>query len=310
MIFLMYGLMCFIFSTTFLVIKLGIEAGLSPIYSAGLRFTLAGILVCLFFAIKKASFPRSLQTYIQLCLIGLSLTGMTFATLYWAEQYISSGLAALLSSTGPIIISFFSAILYKQKSTPLQVMGLIISFLGVSVITLPSILGTIDTKWLVGAIAVIIGEVFYSLGTVKLKSISSSNYSPFLLNGIQMFFGGIGLLIFSVLTESKSITLAMNMQGMLSILYLTIIGSIVGHGIYAWLIKKTNPLFPSTWLYISPVVALILGSVLLKEELSFYIFIGGFMILLGLFFVNVRALQQLFLKRRLVETSDTSSKIS
>ncbi|WP_025681472.1 EamA family transporter, partial [Paenibacillus massiliensis] len=97
-----YIVMCLVFGTTFLAIKIGVEAGLPPFLSAGLRFLVAGILMYTWMKLRgKAQWSLLLRK--EMLLTGLGLTFGTFAALYWAEQYVSSGIGAILSATGPLM---------------------------------------------------------------------------------------------------------------------------------------------------------------------------------------------------------------
>ncbi|MGR5881746.1 EamA family transporter [Bacillus cereus] len=90
-------------------------------------------------------------------------------------------------------------------------------------------------------------ELFYGIGSIRSKEILSdlSNVSPFLINGIQMFYGGILLLIASIIVEQPNVTVLTSWSVQWPILYLIFIGSIGGHGLYYWLLSQTNPVFPS-----------------------------------------------------------------
>lgn len=116
MVILNYILVCIIFGTTFLTIKIGIEAGAPPLFSAGIRFFLAGLILIIIFKLKRKDIMPYLLSK-RIVYAGFCLTFMTFATLYWAEQYISSGLAAVLSATGPMMILLLQS---KRNKTKLQ----------------------------------------------------------------------------------------------------------------------------------------------------------------------------------------------
>lgn len=131
-----YILICMIFGTTFLTIKIGIEAGAPPLFSAGIRFFLAGVILIIVFTLKrKGIIPYLLSK--RIIYAGFCLTFMTFATLYWAEQYISSGLAAVLSATGPMMILLLQSKRNKTKLQREQFLALIIALIGVVCISLP-----------------------------------------------------------------------------------------------------------------------------------------------------------------------------
>ncbi|AQQ63362.1 MULTISPECIES: DMT family transporter [Bacillus] len=297
-----YILVCIIFGTTFLTIKIGIEAGAPPLFSAGIRFFLAGIILMILFKLKrKEIMPHIFSKRIMYA--GFCLTFMTFASLYWSEQYISSGLAAVLSATGPMMILLIQAKRNREKLQKEQLVALVIALIGVIFVSLPGMHQQVSFIWSIACIVLVIGELFYGIGSIRSKEILSdlSNVSPFLINGIQMFYGGILLLIASIIVEQPNVTVLTSWSVQWPILYLIFIGSIGGHGLYYWLLSKTNPVFPSTWLYVSPLIAIIVGYIILGEPLNPTMGMGACLILIGVFLANRSTLRTYFKKGRLLE---------
>ncbi|HDX9634016.1 DMT family transporter [Bacillus cereus group sp. MYBK108-2] len=297
-----YILVCIIFGTTFLTIKIGIEAGAPPLFSAGIRFFLAGIILMIIFKLKrKEIMPHIFSKRIMYA--GFCLTFMTFASLYWSEQYISSGLAAVLSATGPMMILLIQAKRNREKLQKEQLVALVIALIGVIFVSLPGMHQQVSFIWSIACIVLVIGELFYAIGSIRSKEILSdlSNVSPFLINGIQMFYGGILLLIASIIVEQPNVTVLTSWSVQWPILYLIFIGSIGGHGLYYWLLSKTNPVFPSTWLYVSPLIAIIVGYIILGEPLNPTMGMGACLILIGVFLANRSTLRTYFKKGRLLE---------
>ena len=297
-----YILVCIIFGTTFLTIKIGIEAGAPPLFSAGIRFFLAGIILMILFKLKrKEIMPHIFSKRIMYA--GFCLTFMTFASLYWSEQYISSGLAAVLSATGPMMILLIQAKRNREKLQKEQLVALVIALIGVIFVSLPGMHQQVSFIWSIACIVLVIGELFYGIGSIRSKEILSdlSNVSPFLINGNQMFYGGILLLIASIIVEQPNVTVLTSWSVQWPILYLIFIGSIGGHGLYYWLLSKTNPVFPSTWLYVSPLIAIIVGYIILGEPLNPTMGMGACLILIGVFLANRSTLRTYFKKGRLLE---------
>lgn len=296
MVLLGYLVMCFIFGTTFLAIKIGLQAGWAPYFSAGVRFFIAGFLIVIYgLATKQFSFPTKKQLT-QFLITGLCTTGMTFGTLYWAEQYIPSSFAALLSATVPLFVTLLHAKIERTKMTNGQWLGLSLGFLGIGLLTAPSLSLQFHFFWLLACAVVVIGESFYAFGTVYSKKVLKQGVSSLMLNGYQMLFGGLSLLVVSFFTEQPHI-LAINEAGWLSLLYLIVVGSIVGHGLYYWLIQKTNPSFPATWLYVSPFISLALDIVVQGEKIHLLSILGGIVILTGVYVMNQHIVKTAFLKK-------------
>ncbi|MED0948761.1 EamA family transporter [Bacillus mobilis] len=297
-----YILVCIIFGTTFLTIKIGIEAGAPPLFSAGIRFFLAGIILMIIFKLKrKEIMPHVFSKRIMYA--GFCLTFMTFASLYWAEQFISSGLAAVLSATGPMMILLIQAKRNREKLQKEQLVALVIALIGVIFVSLPGMHQQVSFIWSIACIVLVIGELFYGIGSIRSKEILSdlSNVSPFLINGIQMFYGGILLLIASIMVEQPNVTVLTSWSVQWPILYLIFIGSIGGHGLYYWLLSKTNPVFPSTWLYVSPLIAIIVGYIVLGEPLNPAMGLGACFILIGVFLANRTTIGAYFKQGKLLK---------
>ncbi|GAF07474.1 permease [Paenibacillus pini JCM 16418] len=194
MIIFNYVLMCLIFGTTFLAIKVGIDASTPPFFSAGIRFFIAGLVLFLWMVWKgKARFSLLLQK--EMLISGLCLTFGTFAMLYWAEQHVSSGIAAVLSATGPLMMLLIQIIFLRQKVTLRSILGCIVGFIGVVLMLLSSINISTDVWWMLGMGAILIGEIGYASGALYSKRVIQNmpKASPVALNAAQMIYGGFSL---------------------------------------------------------------------------------------------------------------------
>lgn len=301
MVIINYFFMCLIFGTTFLAIKIGVDAGLPPFLSAGLRFFIAGLLL-FSFMIWREKTTIWLLFQKEMFFIGVGLTFGTFAALYWAEQYVTSGIAAVLSATGPMIILVIQTFILKQKGNWKPFIGCVVGVIGVMLLILPSFSIEISPYWMVGCFAIILGEIFYASGTIYSKHVSLKfkTTSPIALNAAQMMHGGILLIILSFFTENIQLDFLLSPASIGSFLYLTIFGSMIGHSIYYWLVLRTNPVFPSTWLYISPLIAVMLGATFYHEYISWITVIGTLTIIVGTVLVNFETLRKLLWGKRTV----------
>ncbi|QNR68703.1 EamA family transporter [Paenibacillus peoriae] len=287
MIGIAFTVMCLIFGTTFLAIKVGVEAGLPPFLSAGVRFFAAGAI--LFIAMKLTGKVRwSLLWRKEMLLIGAGTTFGTFSALYWAEQYVSSGIGAILSATGPMMIVVLQSVLLRQKTSRITVVGCMISFLGVVLVVLPGLAVQISGLWLAGCLVILLGELCYSGGALYSKRVMDvfRETNPIALNAAQMIHGGWMLLLLSAITEPWSSEGWQYLPAMGSLLYLILFGSMIAHTLFYWLMERTNPLFPTTWLYISPPIAVGLGALLYGEHVSWWMLAGVLLIVTGLILMN------------------------
>ncbi|MNB83382.1 putative inner membrane transporter YedA [compost metagenome] len=295
MILIAYSLVCLIFGTTFLAIKIGVDAGLPPFFSAGLRFLVAGSAILAWMAIKrKASFKLLFRK--EPALTGLLLTFGTFASLYWAEQHVSSGLAAVLSATGPIMILLLQSVVHRKRVSDVSLIGCLVGLAGVLLLVLPNLKLNMSLLWLAGCIVVLIGECAYATGTLYTRTVTARlpEAHPIALNAAQMMYGGAAMLLLSLLTESPPPSAVLASKDAIgSLLYLTVVGSMIGHSLYYWLVAKTDPVFPSTWLYISPPIAVGAGMLFYGEKVALMSAAGVATIILGTMLVNAEPLKQL-----------------
>lgn len=309
MVFVNYFVMCLIFGTTFLAIKVGIDAGAPPFFSAGIRFFLAGLVLFAVMAWKKQA-SLSILLRKEMAITGICLTYGVFATLYWAEQYLSSGIAAVLSATAPLMVMLLQTGLSRQKLSASSWAGCLIGFVGVVLLLLPGLTFSISMLWVVGCVAVLFGQLFYAAGAVYSRHVSQQfkEVSPITLNAAQMMYGGILLLLTSAFTEQVHMEFLLSSQSVFALLYLTFVGSMMGHTIFYWLVAKTNPLFPSTWLYISPLIALSLGVALYQEPLYWSSLAGGIAIIIGIVMINLKTLKQLVAKKAPLQHAESPTK--
>ncbi|MGG3562353.1 EamA family transporter [Neobacillus rhizosphaerae] len=277
-----YLVMCLIFGTTFLAIKIGIDAGIPPFFSAGIRFLIAGLFLFVFMLLRRKT-TIGLLFRKEMLITGIGLTFGTFATLYWAEQFVTSGAAAVLSATGPMMILLIQTIILKKKVSHISFIGCIVGIVGVVLLILPSFTLQGGRFWLVGCLLIVIGEIFYASGAIYSKHVIEKfeTTSPIALNAAQMIHGGVLLLLLSLFTENIHITRLTSPASISSFIYLIIFGSMIGHTLFYWLVSKTNPVFPATWLFISPLIAMVLGVVFYHEYLSWEAGIGTLTVILG-----------------------------
>jgi drug/metabolite transporter (DMT)-like permease len=295
--YIVYGLMCLLFGTTFLAIKIGVDAGVPPFLFAGTRFLAAGVIVLMGIKLLGGKIGLQQKKVGDVFLVGIFMTAVMFGCLYWGERYISSSVAALLAATTPIMIAIVEWVQGIRESVWIKGCGLLLSFIGVVIAVLPA-LGVEVTKEAILAVVIILAaEIGCVFGTMKSKKILAAGLSPFLLNGWQMVIGGIILVLLSMIVESRG-TL-MNNQVTFSWVYLVVCGSLIGHGSYYWLVRRAGPLLPSTWTYISPVIAQFVGYYFLAEYVSIYSFLGLSLVLSGVFLVSRAGMLDNYLKKQL-----------
>lgn len=295
--YIVYGLMCLVFGTTFLAIKIGIDAGAPPFLFAGTRFFFAGIIVLLAVKVLHGKIGLKIAKRIDVLLVGLFMTTGMFGCLYWGERYISSSIAALLAATTPIMICIVEWFQGNRESTWIKGCGLLISFIGVGIAVLPALGIDVTKEAFIAVLVILAAEVGNVYGIMKAKKVLATGVNPFVLNGCQMLVGGAFLILLSFGTEPTKFVI--NDKVLIPWAYLVVFGSLVGHGSYYWLVHRAGPLLPSTWTYVSPVIAQFVGYYVLSEYLSGYSFIGLSLVLWGVFLVSRAVTLRNWLKKQL-----------
>ncbi len=289
-IFLTYALLCFIWGSTWIAIRIGLES-LTPIFSAGLRFSLASILIFILMRLKNISLqkdPLSIRLYVMM---GFFSFVIPFGLVYWAEQFVPSGMAAVLFAVYPFFVVIFSYIMIPNESIGIyKIFGTILGFCGIVVIFSDSFTGDL-TDYLLGMLAVVLSGIMQATIAVSIKKYGH-HLHPLSMNFIPMIIAGISMVVIGLFTENISSN-RIDENAILSILYLAVFGSVVTFTGFYWLIKKMNIVILSMLAFITPIVALILGYFIYDEVLSTQHFIGTAMVLTGVFWANFGSLLKL-----------------
>ncbi|NGQ95970.1 EamA family transporter [Brevibacillus sp. SYP-B805] len=292
-----YVVMCLIFGTSYLMIKIGLMEGIPPFQFAGLRFLIAGALVLAFLGIRRQLPRLSVKIYAEVALLGFLMTTIPFASLFWAEQHVSSGTAALLVATAPIFTLFLGLVLREIRFRWHLFLGLAVSLCGVALLVSHNLGGeTAGLPALAGKLSIMGSELFFSLGVIRSRKLMGK-IPPFVFNGYQSVFGSLGLLLISFFTEQVSAA-AYTFTAVTALLYLAIVVSIVASSIYYWLVKETNSTFPTTWTYVAPVLAMVNGTLFLDEALTVEVLQGGVAVLVGIILLNWETWQKIASERK------------
>ena len=271
-IILIYVLLCFIWGSTWLAIRFGLES-LTPLLSAGIRFLLASIFIYALMRIRKISIqkdPVAIKLYI---LMGF----LSFV--------IPSGMASVLFAVYPFFVAIFSFVRIPSEQIGIyKILGTIIGFAGIVVIFSDSFAGDL-TDLILGMIACVMSGVIQAWVAVSVKKFGH-HLNPLSMNLYPMIIGGVFLFGIGFFTEDLS-HIRFDQNALLSVIYLGFFGSVVTFTGFYWLMKRMNVVILSLITFITPIVALILGYFVYNEVLSTRHFIGSALVLAGVFGANV-----------------------
>lgn len=280
---------CVIWGTTYLAIRIGVEH-LPPMLFAGGRWILAGIIFLLLLLLKGQKLP-SKKDLIHITIIGISLIGIGNGLVVIGEQYIGSGLAALLITTVPFwVVGMEAFIPSGPKINFIIISGLVLGLLGVILIFKGDWSQLLNSSYRLGVLCILGAVISWSFGTVysKYKKVS---VHPLMSAAVQMLIAGAAQAILGLLLGEVS-QISFHSEGIISFFYLVIAGSILGYGSYMYTIEHLPLSLAATYAYINPVIALILGWLVLNETLDMNIIIAAVVIILGVVIVKKGAKKQ------------------
>ena len=287
---------------TYLAMRVAVE-DIPPYLMAGSRFVLAGA-VLFAWARRRGDPAPTLQQWRAAAVVGAFLLLGGNASVAWAEQWVPSGLAALLIGVMPIWMVGLEWLRRGLRPSTQVVAGLLLGAVGVGLLVLPQ--GGGSGMDLPGAAVLILAAASWAWGSVISKSAPLPR-SPFLATSMEMITGGVLCLLVGALSgEPKEFSLPdVSGRAALAWLYLVVFGSLVAFTAFIWLLGVTSIAKVGTYAYVNPIVAVLLGWAVLGELVTLRTFVAAAVILLGVALVNVDwGLTNLFGRRRLPRPGD------
>ncbi|MDQ1728125.1 MAG: hypothetical protein QOD33_250 [Pyrinomonadaceae bacterium] len=279
-------LLCGIWGSTWLFIKLGLD-DLPPFTFAGIRFVIGCSILFVIIKARRLRLPDRRTDWRLLAVTGVLSFSLNYGLLFWGEQYISSGLAALLQATIPafgLVVAHFY--LPSEQMTPVKIFGVVMGVAGVGVI-FSNQLSAAGPKALAGCGALIMGSACAAYANVLVKARGAS-LDPAVLAGGQMFFGLIPLLLVGIPLEGNPFHFHWTIMAVLALFYLAIVGSVIAFLLYYWLVQHMDVTKTMLVALVTPVIAVTLGVMVLHEELNWRTFAGGAMIISGIALIVLR----------------------
>ncbi|HEX6104645.1 MAG TPA: EamA family transporter [Gemmatimonadales bacterium] len=261
-----YLLVCTVWGSTYLAIRIGVQ-DLPPLLFAGVRFLIAGGLLALILHATGDRLPRSARDWRIHTVTGLFLLLGGNAVVVWAEQFVESGPASVFVAAVPLWAAFFDVVVPGGTSvfTWRVGVGLALGFLGSGLLAgvTPGELLAADLK---GPIALTLASASWALGTVYSKR-NRTDTTPFSGAAVQMLAGGAVITLLGLLLGEAG-DWRLSAQGLGALAYLVVFGSIVGFTAYAYALRHSSPTIVGTYAYVNPVVAVLLGWMILNESVT------------------------------------------
>jgi len=278
---LAFAIIYFVWGSTFLAIRVGVHE-VPPLLLAAMRFLVAGLVLFGWMVAKGERLPNGRQ-WVSAILLAFLIFVLDYGLLFWAEQRVPSGIAAVMMATIPVFIALSEIVILRTQRLKIRLaLALLVGIGGVVVLMSRSLnLGgaAIDT---VGALALIGGSISWSIASVLTRKLQLPD-SKVMSSGSQMLAGGVMLtLAAAVLGEFRDFhPAAVSREAWFALLYLIVFGSIIGFTAYVWLIHRESPTKVGTYAYVNPVVAVVVGYFLGGESLGLRTILGTLFVLIS-----------------------------
>ena len=283
---LVFLLLCCIWGSTWMFIKLGLR-DLPPLSFAAARFLLATAILSAIVAARRARLPRGRAEWLLLAQTGVLAFGLNYGLLFWGEQHISSGLAALLQATIPVFGMLLAhPYLPGERLNARKLTGALLGVAGVGVIFSHQ-LGAEGSMALWGSAAVVAGAAFVAWANVLVKARGLKLDAPVLSAG-QMACGFLALASAALVLEGSPARLRWTPLAVACLLYLTLVGSVAAFLLFYWLVRHVDVTKTMLIALVTPLAAVLLGVVALGEEVSWRTVAGGAVIMSGVALVVLR----------------------
>lgn len=275
---------CIVWGTTYLANRVALET-LPVALLAGLRWTAAGLILMVVLRVSGVAFPPR-HMWGPLAVTGFLMNVIGNGCLVWSQRYVASGLAAVLVATVSFWTVGLEALLGGERLTRYTVAGLLTGFSGIVVLVWPALtLGdSAGRMFVVGVLILQVGSVAWALGTSYTKRQSFGD-TPLASSALQMLMSGIMLTIIgTVMGEWPQVSFSA--RSLAALIYLAVFGSVIAYTAYIYALKYLPISTVSLYAYVNPIIAVLLGTILLSEPFSLRIVAAAALVFVGITIVR------------------------
>jgi drug/metabolite transporter (DMT)-like permease len=274
-----FALVYVFWGSTYLAIGMTSAEGIPPFVMCAMRFLIAGPLMLAACALFGRNVRISLQEALRLAVIGGLLLVGGNGGLAWAEQYVPTGFAALIVAVTPIWFLVLETFVFRgDRISRRGLVGLVLGILGIAVLVSPKIThrDALGIMQLIGSISLLFSSMSWAIGSVFSRK-WQMKVDPLVATGWEMLFAGLGHTLLMMLTGQLH-RAVFNRGGVMAVLYLVVFGSWIGYTAYIWLLKHVPTPKVATYAYVNPIVAVLLGWVVLHERFDRFMLAGSIVI--------------------------------
>ncbi len=296
---LIWVILCLIWGSTWIFIKVGL-ADLPPITFSAARFLLAVLILAPVVFRWKLVLPKNSSEWKLIAFTGILQFSVNYSAVFWSEQYISSGLAAVLQATITVFGLLLAWIfLPSERITKLKIFAVLLGVAGVAVIFLDQ-LRVDDLRAFAGCVAIVVGAYAAAQASILVKAKASSIH-PATLVMTQMAFGLPAIIAYALIAEGNPLTFNWTLRAVVCVVYLCVVGTIAAFWLYYWLLSRIESTKAMMISLVTPMIAVVIGNLVLGETLPPQTVMGGLLIIMSIGLIVLRRRPQ-DIQRRDAET--------
>lgn len=270
-------ILAFIWSTTWIFIKVGLD-DIPPMAFAAARFLVSVSLLAAIIKIQRIAMPKSSAEWKLIAVTGVLQFSINYSLVFWSEQYITSGLAAVLQAT----ITVFGLILAwlmlpDERITPQKIVAVSVGIIGVAVIFFDQ-LKVDNLMAFAGCAAIVVGAYAAAQASILVKA-KAADIHPATLVFSQMLCGLPAIIIYSLIREGNPLAFNWSLKAILCVLYLAVLGTVAAFWLYYWLLAKVESTKAMMISLVTPLLAVVIGWLVLGETLPPQTGFGGLLII-------------------------------
>jgi drug/metabolite transporter (DMT)-like permease len=272
---LAFALVYVFWGSTYLAIRITSAEGIPPLVMCALRFLIAGPTMLAACALSGRAVRISRYEALRLASIGVLLLVCGNGTLAWAEQYVPTGFAALIIAVTPIWFLVLETFVFRgDRISRRGIVGLVLGVFGIAILVWPRIThrDALGTMQLLGSVSLLFSSLSWAVGSVLSRQ-WQMKVDPLVATGWEMFFASMVHSVLALATGQYH-RAVFNHRGVMAVLYLVVFGSWIGYTAYVWLLKHVPTPKVATYAYVNPIVAVVLGFIVLRERFDHFMLAG------------------------------------
>lgn len=267
-----------VWGSTYLAIAVAVDT-LPPFLMAAARFGLAGMALLAWVAIRRrASLTRpTRRQLLDSTVVGALLLGGGMGLVAWGEQTIPSGITAVVVAMMPVWVAILGGAFFGDRLPRIAGLGIVVGFVGVAILVGPTALGAPGALDAAGVLAVLVAPIAWSIGSLYASHRARLPGDPLVATGMQMVAGSFVLALMAVATgePGRFEPARVSIESFGAFLYLTVIGSVLAFTTFGWMLRVAPLPLVATYAYVNPVIAVILGALILAEPIEPRMLLAG-----------------------------------